>query len=130
MTQPIHNANTVPLNVNSGTMPNLAEGLYDWFQNMTFTTIVKTIVNFAEVETLTTINFMGIMQPMSPRQLMMKPDGQRSWRWFTIHAFPFLRLNTDEIITFTDGISYRVMGIVDYTRNGYVEYHCVADYTP
>lgn len=126
---PIFNAGSLPLSANPGTLPNMAGTLNDWFQQLSFTTIVKTIVNYVVVETPTTVTFMGVKQPFTPEQLAMKPEGQRSWNWFMIHSYPSLALKTDEIISF-NGELHRVMARLDYTDYGYLEYHVVRDYTP
>lgn len=126
---PIKNASDVSLADNPGTLPNLSEAMTSWFQTMTFTRLTKAIVNFSTVETPVSYTFTGVKQPFSPEQLEMKPEGMRSWKWFTIHALPDLILATDDIITLT-GIDYRVMTKRDYKEYGYVQYEVVEDYTP
>ncbi len=107
----------------------MSSTIVGYFQNLTFTTIVKTIVNYEVVETLTNIDFMGVWQPMSPQKLVMKAEGQRSWSWFQCHSTRDLGLNTDEKITYL-GISYRIMSKLDYAAYGYYEYELVLDYVP
>lgn len=125
---PILNAKNILLNQNSGTLPDVSGGMFDYFQPMTFTTIVKSIVNFNVVETPTSVSFLGVWQPFSPKQLEMKPEGQRSWSWFSCHAQLTLILVPDEVITYL-GVQYRVMAQQDYRLYGYLEYHLVQDYT-
>lgn len=125
---PIANAANRPLNQNSGTVPDVGDALLDWFQPMVFTTLVKSVDGFQNVETPTDVNFMGVWQPMSMRRLAMKPEGQRSWKWFTVHAQPSLVLEPDEIVTYL-GEQYRVMAHKDYKLYGYVEYELVNDFT-
>jgi len=108
-------------------LPQMGGALSNWQQLMTFTTVAKTIVNSKVVETKTDINFRGVWQPMSPQDLMMKPSGQRSWKWYTCHALPEVQLNPDEIITYNSE-SYRIMKKSDYKEYGYIEYHLVQDY--
>lgn len=128
MAIPIFNASSVLLNQNPGTLPNVSRALLNWFQPLNFVTIVKTVVNFAVVETLTTVNFLGVRQPFTPQMLLMKPEGERQWKWETIHALPGLILSPDDIITFL-GVNYRVMQKLDWKEYGFVEYHIVQDYT-
>lgn len=127
MAIPVSNANTVKLDEQPGTLPNLQGGVLNYFRQLTFTTIKKTVVNFQLVEVPVSFNFMGMVQPMGAQKLMMKPEGQRHWVWNTIHAFPSLELTTDEIITISC-VNYRVMQKFDYSTYGYVEYHVVQDY--
>ena len=70
----------------------------------------------------------GVCQPFSPEQLEVKPEGQRSWKWSTIHVLPGLNLNTNDRIIF-DNVHYKVMQKLDYSRYGYLEYHIVKDFT-
>jgi len=100
----------------------------DWFQRLMFTKIQKSIVNFNLVESEQEYSFMGVVQPASAQALMVKPEGQRSWKWYTVHAWPALVLAPDEIIMFL-GVRYRVMEKLDYTPYGYVEYQIVQDYS-
>lgn len=124
----IKNANKIPLNQNPGTLPNMQGAMLDWFQILTFTQIKKVVENFNLIEKTYSTSFQGVKQPFTAQELMMKPEGQRSWKWFTIHAFPDLVLTTDEIINF-GGENYRVMQKSDFTEYGYVMYQICQDYT-
>lgn len=125
----ISNAKDRPLASNPGTLPDVSGGLLNWFQTLTFTKIVKTVVDFEVSEARTTFSAQGVRQPMSAQKLSMKPEGQRAWKWETIHATPDLVLAVDEVISFgtTD---YRIMERLDYSPYGYVEYHVVEDFKP
>ena len=124
----IGNAASIPLNANSGTVPNVNDAIIDWFQPMVFGVVTKTVVNFQLVETKTSINFAGVWQPLTDRQLMIKPEGERAWKWFWLHADPSLILEPDAVVTYL-GVQYRVMAQKDYRLYGYVEYQLVEDYT-
>lgn len=123
----IQNGKDTPLNQNSGTMPDVSGALLNWFQPMVFTTIVKTVVNFQVVETPTNYNFKGVWQPASAQMLMMKPEGQRAWKWFTVHSDISLQLKPDEVISYL-GVQYRVKDVSDYRLDGYMQYGLVEDY--
>ena len=124
----IPQGNQIPLNVRTGTIPDVSGALKDWFQPMTFTRIAKTTVGFESVETPTPIAFQGVLQPFQARQLMIKPEGQRAWTWFTLHADPVLTLQVDEIVLY-NGLQTRVMSRKDFSLYGYVEYELVQDWT-
>lgn len=123
----IKNGSEVSLIENPGTLPNMESTLLDWFQKLTFTQVEKNTIDFKLVEVETSYDFMGVRQPFTVQQLMMKPEGQRKWKWEMIHALPDLVLEPDEIITFLDQ-NYRVDQKLDYKEYGYVEYHIVQDY--
>lgn len=123
----IGNGKNTPLNALAGTVPQVGDAMLDWFQPMVFEPVVKTVSGFQVVETTTPIQFMGVWQPLTERQLMMKPEGQRAWSWFWVHADPSLILQVDSVITYL-GVQYRVMTHKDFRLYGYVEYHLVQDW--
>ena len=127
MNAPIQNASSIPLNANSGTVPQMATALADWFQQLIFTKVSKSVVNFQVVEVTTDTAFMGVWQPYTAQQLQMRPQGQRNWKWFTVHAEIGLRLSPDEIVEYL-GERFRVMDVLDYKLYGYMEYHLLQDY--
>jgi hypothetical protein len=125
----ISNAANIPLNQQMGSVPNMSDTLTDYFQTMTFTKLTKTITGSFEVsETSNSLSFQGVWEPFTPRQLMMKPEGQRSWQWSTVYAGTSLALIPDEIISYL-GKSYRVMSATDYSLYGYMTYELVQDYS-
>ena len=111
----------------SGGLPNMSSTLSGWFQKLTFNRVTKKVVNFEVVETVESFDFQGVKQPMTPQQLAIKPEGQRGWKWETIHALPSLELDLDEIIYFKK-TPYRVKEKMHYQEYGYIEYHIVEDY--
>lgn len=127
MSQPIFNAGDQPLNFNSGTVPDVSGAMLNWFQPLTFTTIVKTVINFQVVETPTDVTYLGVWQPFTEKQIMYKPEGQRAWSWYWLHAEPGLILKPDDVVTYL-GVQFRVRSQKDYRLYGYVEYQLTEDY--
>ena len=123
----IKNGKDSLLSLNSGTLPDVSGGMLEWFQKITIGKIVKEVVNYMLQETITTINFYGVWQPMSAKSLEMKPEGQRQWKWITLHCDTSLLLSNDDIITYNDE-KYRVMSKQDYSSYGYLEYSLVDNY--
>lgn len=128
MSAPIQNASDIPLSQNTGTLPQMGDALLSWFQAMVFTTIVKTVVNSLVVETPTNVSFQGVWQPFTDQALLMKPIGQRKWKWFMLHADTTLSLEPDDVVTY-QGTQFRVMAKKDYSPYAYIEYHLAQDYT-
>lgn len=124
----IKNAANTPLNLRTGTVPDVSGAMQDYFQPMTFTPVVKTTSAFQVVETPNPIQFRGTWQPLTERQLMLKPEGQRAWTWFWLHSDPVLTLQVDDVVLW-NGKQTRVMSRKDYGLYGYVEYHLVQDWT-
>lgn len=129
--QPIFNAGSVPLSKNPGTLPNMADTIMNWFQLLTFEQVTKTVdATFQVQETTTPLQFQGVVQPFTAQQLRMKPEGQRLWKWYGIHALPVLQLSPDDVLIDQSGTHFRVMGKTDFTQYGYVYYETVQDYNP
>jgi hypothetical protein len=124
----IANGGKRPINYRAGTIPDVSGSMRDWFQPLTFSRIVKTVVGFQDVETEHQFSFRGVVQPFTDRQLLLKPEGQRAWTWLSIFTDPVLKLDVDEIITF-QGMQTRIMSLKDYFLYGYVEYHAIQDWT-
>lgn len=124
----IKNACDTPLNANSGTLPNLSTTLANSFQLMVFEKVQKTIVNGQVIETEDPIDFKGSWAPFTIRMLMMKPEGQRSWKWYQVFSETQLPLSTDEVINRL-GQQYRVMQLNDFSLYGFFEYHLIGDYS-
>lgn len=123
----IINGKDTPLANSFGTLPNVSDVLPDWFQGMTFQLVTKTLVDYEVVESLTTINTQGVRQPMSAQRISLKPEGQRAWKWETIHCLPDVKLNIDDIILF-GGVKYRVMHKWNWAEYGYLEYEICQAY--
>lgn len=124
----IANGKDTPLNFRTGTVPDVSGALQDYFQPMVFEQIVKSTVGFQELESTTPISFQGTWQPFSDRQLILKPEGERAWSWFLLHADPTLTLQVDDVVVW-NGKQTRVMSRKHFGLYGYVEYHLVQDWT-
>lgn len=125
---PFQNGADTPLDEAVGTLPNLQGALLNWFQTLVFTRITKSIVGFENVETREEIASQGVRQPFTSQMLMMKPEGERKWKWEFIHALPGVILEIDDVLVFR-GTPYRVMERRDWKEYGYIEYHIIEDYT-
>lgn len=125
----IANGSNRPLNEQpAGTVPDVGGAMRDWFQPMVFEPVTKMTKAFQVVETGTPIAFQGVIQPLSPRRLQLKPEGQRAWTWLELHADPVLSLNVDEVVIY-QGVQTRIMARDDFQLYGYVRYELVQDYT-
>ena len=124
----IQNAANLPLFDKSGATPDVSGALQEYFQNMVFTPVQKTVSGFEVIEVGDPINFRGTIQPFTERQLMLLPEGQRAWTWFLLHSDPSLTLNVDDVVTWR-GKQTRIMGRKDFQLYGFVEYRIVQDWT-
>lgn len=124
---PIQNANQLPLNLTTGTLPNMSEALTDWFQPMKAIRVKKYQINFQTVERGEAFQFQGVIQPYKPRELQIKTEGQRSWRWFQLHCDPTVKFDTDDVF-YIGSTRYRVMYVNEYAPYAYMEYLVIQDY--
>lgn len=118
----IKNGANVPLNVGTGTLPNVGGALYGWFQPMTFTLVTKQNVAFQAVETEEEISFRGVIQPLDGRKLQILSEGQQSWVWLMLHSDTSLQLQVDDVVLYL-GVRTRVMHVKDYSIYGYMQYN-------
>lgn len=124
----IANGANTPLGFAAGTVPDVSGAMTDYYQPLVFTLVQKNTVGFQVVETPTNINFQGVIQPFTERQLFLKPEGQRAWTWILLHAQPVLTLKVDDVVLW-NGIQTRVMSRKDFALYGYVEYHLVQNWS-
>lgn len=117
-----------PLFAKAGTVPDVSGALQDYYQALVFTRVAKLVEGFQVVETPTPVHFRGTIQPFTKRQLLLKPEGQRAWSWFTVHSDPVLTLQVDDVVLW-NGKQTRVMARTDFALYGYVEYELVQDWT-
>lgn len=112
--------------ISPNTLPDVSGALFNLFHTVQFIRVIKNIVNYQVTETYAPSYFHGVVQPFTPQQLAIRPEGQRDWRWFMIHALPGLKLSPDDVI-YIDDLRYRVMALNDYAKYGYVEYQVIQD---
>lgn len=118
-----------PLNQLSG-MPQMSAAFSGWMKPLTLQkrtqTITKGLVGYVDA----TLSFMGVIQPLSPKQISLKPEGQRAWPWLQIHCQgSSLQLTTNDQIIY-NGKLYKIMGVLDYDQSGFREFHAIGEYQP
>ena len=119
-----------PLNFSSN-MPQIGAALSAWQRSITLQKRTQNIDDFGVVTYANVdFTFMGTVQPLSPKQIELKPEGQRAWTWLQIHMQTgSLKLNVNDQILINNVI-FKIMALRDYSQNGYIEYHAVYEYQP
>lgn len=110
-------------------MPQIRAAFNDWTYDITLIKITQAVTDGILAQTEVPINFRGTVQPLSPEEVQLKPEGQRAWPWLQIHCISDFdtNLRINDRIQYADK-KYKVMARLDYSLNNYVEYHLVEDY--
>jgi hypothetical protein len=91
--------------------PMFSNEFSDWEHPAHFTLVKKKIVDHEVIEFGDSIQFDGVFYPMKPQQVVLKPEGQRTWQWWTLLTPKELMM--DDVVTFNN-IEYRVFGKQDF----------------
>lgn len=123
----IINAKDKPLGAASANLPDLSVVVMSFLYPMTFEFTQTTLVNGYSQIVPIKLCTQGCIQPFTPQMLKVKPEGQRNWSWFTVHSLTDVNLNNNDRVLL-DGVKYKVMEKVDWSRDEYYEYHMILDY--
>ena len=110
-------------------LPDVSGSVELFLQPMKIGIVQKAQVHGLTQETIIYVPTKAVRQAFSAQQLMIRPEAERAWRWYTLHATPDLVLKPDDI-AIVQGLRMRVMEKFDYLEYGYVQYHVVEDYAP
>ena len=101
--------------------PNMSRALWGLGTPIQFSIIQKDVEDFEVKETsLDVIDLVAVMSPLPQRRLILKPEGQRQWNWWTIQTEKKLEL--DWMLQDTAGKKYRIMSMSDWSQAGFYEY--------
>lgn len=127
MGRSISNAKDRSLESSGNGLPDVSGAVCSFFRPISVGIVTSDLVRGIARDRVTFVDTMGVKQPFSSEELALKPEGARSWVWYTIHCLPDLVLNTNDLIQI-DGQKYVVMAKSNYSEYGYVEYHVVEKY--
>ena len=124
----IMNARDKKMNDQISGQPDLSWAVDGWFESIFFVHVQTQLIDGFAQDILVPIKTRGTIQPMAQTLVNMRPEGERKWRWLTIHCVPDVKLSiSDKIIV--DEVAYRVQGLWYYRRNGFIIYDCGEDFT-
>lgn len=109
-------------------LPDVSGAVQSFLQPARLGIVHKAQVSGYTQETVSWIRTQLVRQAFTPEQLALKPEGERSWKWYTLHTLPDICLKTDDIIML-HGLRMRIMEISGYAEYGFNEYHAIEDYT-
>ena len=112
-------------------LPNMGFTITGWFHPMELVRRITTLVDREAQVVFVPLQCQGVIQPLTGRELRIKPEGQRSWNWNMLHTTPNVNLAPGDDFTLNNGNGpkhYRVMSTKGYSDYGYVYYELVQDY--
>lgn len=115
------------LNEQALDLPDVSDAVQLFLQPMKMDLVRKEQVDGYTQETTKCLTGLAVRQPFTAQQLAIKPEGERHWKWSTLHAEIDICLKLDDIVKIRD-VKYRIMERLDWTEYGYNEYHMVEDY--
>lgn len=109
-------------------MPQVSSAFRGWLSTITLSRVTQIVIDGLVTETTKKIIFKGVVQPLTPEEIHLKPEGQRSFEWIEIesHSGP-LDLTTNDRIIRNDK-TYKIMGVYDHSASGFISYDAVRDY--
>ena len=111
-------------------MPQMFGAFQGWKVKFTLVKISQQNIDGDILNVETKISYQGVVQPLNPEAIQLKPEGQRSWEWLQVHVITDKENNlvvNDRVIY--DNKPYKVMFVKNYKLNNYIEYHLLEDYT-
>ena len=108
--------------------PNMRDTITGWSEKLVFVLLYKKIVNRENVDERREFTCMGVVQPFSSQGLKIKPEGQRSWKWWMLHVSAAIDLPDGAEFILRE-IRYKIMSRKPYSRNGYFEYELVESFS-
>lgn len=101
--------------------PIMREALSGLVEQAQFALVKSTQENFDTVEAVdATSYFLGSLQPIKPRSLLVKPEGWRRWKWYSLWTTQTLEVG--DYVRDGAGLQYRVMSKNDWSQASYYEY--------
>ncbi len=110
-------------------VPQINAAFCGWGSVLQLVKITQQVIDGLVQDIAHQIPFHGIVQPLSPKQIALKPEGERAWTWLQVHiqASSPVKIDTNDRFIY-NCCKYKVMGRLDYAANNYIELHAVQDF--
>ena len=101
--------------------PHMNEAFWGLTDPVVFTVVQPKPVDYEAVEVPENqIYFDAVIQPLNPRLLIIKPEGERKWKWWTMWTEQILA--PDSVVQDESGAQYRIMPQSNWDGATYREY--------
>ena len=100
--------------------PDMTDALGDWTEPARFRKVTKTVSDYEVEETVKEEHFDGVLVPLEKQKVQLKPEGQRTWKWYQLITDK--RLKLDDIVENQEGTEFRVMAIESWAMAGFYNY--------
>ena len=108
-------------------LPNMSSVIDQFTQEITLIKLTEVIdkgfVTYTEQE----INFIGVVEPVKPENLKVRPEGERGWKYQEIYTTTEQNLKIAEKIKYA-GTRYKIIEVNNYEAYGYFKYLIIEDY--
>ena len=103
--------------------PNMSAALWGVQSANQYKIVSRTPVDFESQETFDLpVTFAGSMQPMPDQKLLVKPEGERSWKWYQLWTRQKLNVGDVVVAGTPDFRTYQVMKLADWSKGAYFQY--------
>jgi hypothetical protein len=109
-------------------LPDLSGAVQLFLQPAKLGLITKKQVDGYTQETINWVCTQVVRQAFTAQQLVLKPEGERAWKWYTLHTVADICLKVDDLIML-HGLRMRIMAKSDEAEYGFNEYQAIDDFT-
>ena len=105
-------------------IPNVSQVLRGFGKVAEFQVIRRVITDHEVVESdVSSTRICIVLQPMKARDVAVKPEGQRKWRW--LDGWSTEKLELDWTLLDGSGARFRIMSQLDWSQGGFYKYTLV-----
>jgi hypothetical protein len=108
-------------------MPEVSAGVTRFLSPLIIEKLQVNVVSGFAQKIPIAIKTLGAIQPLTARELVVKPEGERSWSWYRLHTSVNVDLKTNDRVRIRNTV-YKIMAKWDWSRSGYLEFHCILDF--
>lgn len=123
---PLINAKDTPLCQTISGTPDVSGAVMRNLQPIVFEKMQRTMVDGRMQSVPVKVASLASIQPLKPRDLAIKPTGDRAWSWYMIHSLTNLELKVNDRFII-QGQAYKNMAKAKWVQYGYFYYECIED---